>query len=307
MILLYHLIFPDNFKPNNNDASRLIHLNAFISQLKWLKNHYRILSLEEYVSRNKFLGKNSEKSVAITFDDGYRKTFDLVNHFLLSEKIPATFFIPTNHLNSEELYWFAYFNGLCFGQEYNRFFIDGKEFSLETPKLRRKSRDLLSKLARESGDAIEFYKSIAKYYPLSDRDKENYEGMTIEQIAGASKNDIISLGGHTHHHPFLDHLPFQAQFEEMKKNKKILEEISGHSIQFFAYTGGYYNKLSIDAVKKSGFKAAFAINPKNLVNEILFEIPRIGIYSPSILKFKLKLMGFTKWIDRIKKFSINNR
>lgn len=46
-------------------------------------------------------------------------------------------------------------------------------------------------------------------------------------------------------------------------------------------------------MRDSGYEAAFATRPRNVGSE-QFEIGRVGIYSPSMLKLKLKAAGFVE-------------
>ena len=82
------------------------------------------------------------------------------------------------------------------------------------------------------------------------------------------------------------------------QNKGILEGISGKSLRFFAYTGGVYNAQSIEAVKKARFEAALAVIPRNLGGDPIYELPRTDIYSPSIVKLKLKVFGLRSLLHR---------
>ena len=63
-------------------------------------------------------------------------------------------------------------------------------------------------------------------------------------------------------------------------------------MKFFAYTGGVYNADSIEVVKLAGFEAAFAVRPKLLGVDPLFEMPRMDIYASSMIKFKIKTKRF---------------
>jgi peptidoglycan/xylan/chitin deacetylase (PgdA/CDA1 family) len=118
-----------------------------------------------------------------------------------------------------------------------------------------------------------------------------YAGLTLEQLASFGKTDLLTLGGHTHSHPYLDQLSEPEQEEQMRINKTILEQASGKPVHYFAYTGGVYNADSIQAVKRVGFQAALAVRPLRLGADPLLELPRTGIYSPSMTKFIPKALG----------------
>jgi len=294
MILLYHLVFPDTTPKDAWNAGKVLRLSDFKKHLRWLTQRFKIVSLADYLKDNHPTGE-----FVLTFDDGYRSTFDLVSPFLLENQLPATFFVTTSHLQDGALLWFVYFNALCFEGDYQKLLINGDTYLLDSEKGCYRAWRRLIDLSRDSGDAIAYSRRIAQKYPLSQPVIGKYRGLTKEQISSCGKSQILELGGHTNSHPFLDQISNQDQLAEMIKNKQLLEEISGRMVRYFAYTGGVYNDDSIAAVKKAGFEAAFAVQPKHLGNEGQYEMPRMGIFSPSLFKFKLKVFGLAsvaKWL-----------
>ena len=84
MILLYHLVFPDNTPTDAWNAGKVMRLSQFIRQIEWLRGHYTIVSLNDYLMQV----PNGNKVASITFDDGYQKTFDLVHEYLETQSHP---------------------------------------------------------------------------------------------------------------------------------------------------------------------------------------------------------------------------
>jgi len=115
---------------------------------------------------------------------------------------------------------------------------------------------------------------------------------------------VLSLGYHTHNHPYLDQLSLEDQIQEMQVNKHILEEVSASQVVFFAYTGGVYNHDSLEAVQAMGFTSAFAVNPKNLGSDRMMELPRTDIYSPSLVKLKMRTSTIT---EKLRRFVLRNQ
>lgn len=284
MILLYHLLFPDDTPADTWNAGKVMRLSQFIRQVEWLRRHYELVPLEEYLEEK---GKGRRVS-AITFDDGYQRTFDLVVDYLLDNQVPVTFFANTSHLEDGKLLWFVAINALCYERVYPQLEIEGQLYPLKTEKECQIAWRRLIKDARGSGDAIKFSTDLAGRYPLPAELIEKYIGLTSAQLSMIGASPYLSLGGHTHRHPYLDQIPPREQLSEMMQNKVILEKISGKPVPYIAYTGGVYNLDSIQAAKQAGFLAALAIKPIGLDTDPLFEVPRVDIYSPSMSKFALK-------------------
>lgn len=298
MILLYHLVFPDDTPKDTWNAGKVLRLRDFKRQITWLKRYFNLVSLSEYINDTVTRTNTNHKNIAITFDDGYCRTFDLISPFLIMEEIPVTFFVTTSHLTDGRLLWFVYFNALCFEKAYPEIAINAQIHILNSEKNCYTAWRTLINLARQSGDAISFSREFSRKYPLPDRIIQNYLGLTETQIGNIGRSPLMDLGGHTHNHPYLDQISKEKQIDEMLQNKQLLERLSDKPVPFFAYTGGVYNPDSITAVIKAGFQAAFAINPRGLGGEIRYELPRTDIYSPSIIKLLLKVSGLVNLVRR---------
>jgi len=293
MILTYHLIFPDSHPKDYWNAGNVIRIRDFARQMRYLKKHYQILPLEAYVEV--FFSNSSQlnRTIALTFDDCGHRIFSLVEPVLSQERLPATFFANTSHLKDGKLLWFTYFNALCFEKAYSSININGREYPLRTKQQCFQAWQDLIHQAQTSGDAISYSEAISAKYPLPREITQNYLGLTEEQIKRIGSSAQFALGGHTHHHPYLTQLSPEEQQEEIIENKRLLEQISEKPVRCFAYPGGKYTREVIDIVKVCGFSAACAESPLNL-GEPRFELPRTGIYSPSMAKFILKLKGFNR-------------
>jgi peptidoglycan/xylan/chitin deacetylase (PgdA/CDA1 family) len=91
MVLFYHRIADDR-------ASSWTHSNKlFRKQIAWLQRHCELISLEE-VQRRMRNGFNNRLAACITFDDGYAENCDYAIPLLVTEKIPCTYFVSTQHV-----------------------------------------------------------------------------------------------------------------------------------------------------------------------------------------------------------------
>ncbi len=90
-VLMYHEI---NMPPKNTFDTTP---EAFESQLDWLKdNGYETLSLEDFIAYVKKGEGFPEKSVLITFDDGYKGIYDYAFPALKKRGMKAAFFITAS-------------------------------------------------------------------------------------------------------------------------------------------------------------------------------------------------------------------
>jgi peptidoglycan/xylan/chitin deacetylase (PgdA/CDA1 family) len=294
MIFLYHGIVPDDSPAERLCVGQAITLTAFKRHCCWLNKHYRIITLAEYLTCQKY-EFNKRKPIALTFDDGYRSTFECVHSFLAENNIPTTFFVSTSHLEHGELLWFSYLKALCFEDLYEMVKVNQHTFPLQTITQRKWAWNELRILAKGSGNPMHFSRTLGVTYPLTRDVSALYEGMTFEQIKLAVKKSNLEVGAHTINHPYLDRMNKEEQENEIAGSKRVLSELTGRPIRYFAYPGGEYNHDTVELVKAAGYEASFAVISKKIGLNPQFEISRVGIYSQSLLKLQLKALGVADW------------
>ncbi|NCC49974.1 MAG: polysaccharide deacetylase family protein [Spartobacteria bacterium] len=96
-ILLYHSICPDPATEHNGRFN--ITLNIFRAQMRWLvDNGYETISPEDIAQVIRT--PSSRKKVLLTFDDGYRNTYEYALPILRDAGLKACIFISTAYIDS---------------------------------------------------------------------------------------------------------------------------------------------------------------------------------------------------------------
>jgi hypothetical protein len=139
-------------------------------------------------------------------------------------------------------------------------------------------------------------KSTQNYWDSADKVPANiaqdiFDGMSVEQLKKCAKNPLITIGSHSFSHPFLSSCNQEELVLEIVNSKNILQDILNIDVRLFAYPTGDYDKRVIEMVRKAGYMAAFAADSKQ-VDQLRYEIPRIGIYFSSDHYLGMKLSGF---------------
>jgi peptidoglycan/xylan/chitin deacetylase (PgdA/CDA1 family) len=113
--------------------------SAFIAQMQFLcTNNYSVIKLEDFVSWLTEKREVPQKSVVITFDDGYRNNYTNAFPVLKQLNFPATMFLATDYIGKNEI--FPWLNNLCNG---SRGLIDNW-IPLAWPEILEMSRDGLT-------------------------------------------------------------------------------------------------------------------------------------------------------------------
>ncbi len=102
-VLMYHSVAPSWHEPLNN-----VRPESFERQMKFLKdNGYRVLTVAAFVDTLASGGFFDQKSVVITFDDGYENNYTAAFPVLKKYGLPATFFVEVDSIGTEKFFTWA--------------------------------------------------------------------------------------------------------------------------------------------------------------------------------------------------------
>ncbi|NOZ07574.1 MAG: polysaccharide deacetylase family protein [FCB group bacterium] len=117
-----------------------------------------------------------------------------------------------------------------------------------------------------------------------------YRGLTAEQVRLCAEHPLITIAAHTVSHPLLTDCDDKSLAVEVNESKRILEDLGGKRVDWFAYPNGVYNRRVMEAVRSAGYKKAFAVISRRLGDEP-FEITRVDISFPHPYYLDAKLCG----------------
>lgn len=105
VILLYHRIGGGTL----SDIDMPVEL--FERQMRYIRRHYEIVSLDEVIrmSTDPRFERAARDVVAVTFDDGFSDTYDLVYPVLRRQGVPATVYVPSLYLETQRQFDFGGF------------------------------------------------------------------------------------------------------------------------------------------------------------------------------------------------------
>lgn len=120
---------------------------------------------------------------------------------------------------------------------------------------------------------------------------ENSEKMLNENQLKEMMDGGIEIGAHTITHPHLTKISREEAYNEILTSKKILEDLLGVEINFFAYPYGDYGEETESLVEKAGFQGA-CITKTGIVKKgaDFFALKRVAIrHNTDFFKFKRKI------------------
>jgi peptidoglycan/xylan/chitin deacetylase (PgdA/CDA1 family) len=213
---------------------------VFDSQMKYLRRHYRLLSLKDMLGEMA-RPTSSVPAVAVTFDDGYRGVFEYAFPVLRKYDIPATVFAVADSIETGTAPW------------YDRIFLalsihpepaltieldEPTKFSLESAEARLAATDGIVRWLRTQPDwrRREFCSDLNRRLPVPEEKLEN-RMLNWEQLRTMQAHDVV-CGSHTLSHPVLSQVDRENLLRELRDSRIALERQLGCPVKDFAFPFG---------------------------------------------------------------------
>jgi peptidoglycan/xylan/chitin deacetylase (PgdA/CDA1 family) len=233
----------------------------FDRQMAHLARAYRVLPLTEIVSRSRD-GSLPPRAVAVTFDDGYADNFVHAFPILRSRGIPATVFLVSGYIGSDEVLWHDRVLR-CFATTARprwRAPWDAEERDLGPIPARRQAAFRMLGLLKAMNEA-ERLRAIGRL----EEDLDVRQGVLSEALMlnwaqiRAMRDGGISFGSHTETHPILSRTAPERAWLELTRSKQAIEAGLGEGVTLFAYPNGKpedYTGAVVEMVRRAGYHAA---------------------------------------------------
>jgi len=289
IILEYHRI---NNYIDDDYMNTCVSVDNFKNHIDYISNHYKVIRLNEINSVDIF--RNEEKYVVLTFDDGYEDIYNNAAPILKERKAPATFFISTKCVDSEENSWMDRLQKaiFCPANFNNQISISTSSVNGIWKSANMKDRLKLYRTVKKMSSLLvenewyELVESIEKWYGISENNKRRMI-LSKEQIGELANNSLFEIGAHTHNHLFLAERTIEEQKKEIFSSKNILESIINRPVTSFSYPFGSYDSKVIEILKGYGFDRAVTSFNKVSEDKInIYELPRISVPNYGLDEFK---------------------
>jgi len=99
LIVMYHQLAADTAQQADWTQWGIPTQSQFAAHLRFLRRHFRIMTVEDAMAAARAQGGWQEPTAAITFDDGYRSMYTIAWSVLREYGLPATVYLPSGYLN----------------------------------------------------------------------------------------------------------------------------------------------------------------------------------------------------------------
>jgi peptidoglycan/xylan/chitin deacetylase (PgdA/CDA1 family) len=287
-ILLYHGVSNLIPKGIENASNKHISQNAFHKQMSYIKKHCNLLSMDD-VLECLCIGKFPEKSVAITFDDGFKNNYSVAAPILDELQLPATFYFCSGIINTDRMFWVDEIEDcinrskvkhidISLGNRIQKFSLENNNSKLEAlikikDYCKKQGSDITSVLIKELQGKTQIVPSVES--------SDNYKKMNWKEVCEMDRNKLFIIGGHSMYHDILTALSDEQMREDVETSIEVMENKLGHKITHYSYPEGqkhHYSNKVISVLKSKGIKCSpSAVCGLNDVTENPFHLKRIMV------------------------------
>ena len=263
-ILRYHSIQDDPDFLDSAVGAHITHATeGFRQQMELIASRYKIVSMDDLLT---FLNGETdldERSVVVTFDDGFKDNIDLAIPILNHYGIPATFYLTVQVIDNRQVPFFIRIRHAIWTTGKKAYYepIDGEIVNLDSRDKRVCALQFASKkCSRLAGSALEdTVREIEKELDVEPFEHESNFMMSWDDVVQLHRNGHI-IGSHTLTHPNIAHIDPESQEREIFDSKRILESKIKAPVIHFSYPNHgltpQWNKDTNRFLGQAGYKTA---------------------------------------------------
>ena len=299
MTVMYHYV--RDLQNSRYPEIKGLDIGAFRYQLRYLKKHYTILSVEAVVDALEGGGDLPPNAALLTFDDAYldhyRYVFPLLDehglqgsfypsarsvleksvlevnkiHYLLASGVAAAELVRDifGLLDARRAEWGLEGNEVY----YKKLAVPNRFDTAEVVFLKRLlQRELKEPLRKELADTL-----LGKHIGISEAVLHEELYASFGQLQLMHRHGM-HIGVHGYDHFWLGYLTRPEVEQEVDKSLAFLEKLKGAALPWtMAYPFGNYSETVIDVVREKGCSLAFSTEPEvaELTPTTRFCVPRL--------------------------------
>jgi len=254
---MYHRVLPDGHPERDGEQPGMyVSPDTLAMHVRTLASFgFRFVHLEDWLDNSQRIKPSNDPCCALTFDDGWRDTFQYAAPVLTDAGVPATVFVVADMVGTSNSFWPNRLARLLRG--------GGPQVYKALPPWMRsalgQSFDICGPLGAEALDAIilkckgftdaEMLEVVARAEAAQDAPPPSVGRllMTWEEIRELTRRDRFRVGSHTRNHTRLSiEESADALHDEIVGSARIISENIGVRPKVFCYPNG---DLSAEAVK----------------------------------------------------------
>jgi peptidoglycan/xylan/chitin deacetylase (PgdA/CDA1 family) len=311
IVLAFHGVSAETPGRIYNYEGSHLHRPIFQRLVEHLASHYHIVSLDQIVDWLEGEDDLPERSVVITFDDGYRNVLTQAAPILFGLDAPATVFVTTDFVVEGKMLWpDRLLSALAatskqslmveWEGEKTEFWIRSDAEKIQANiQIRRLCKSLPDHGRRTLVDSIVDQLEVDEAIMINEWD--DYQPLGEDDLRKLGKQGI-AVGSHTCSHPVLARCSTGRMVDELQRSKRIIEQITGRPCSSFSYPNGApgdFNEETRREIIAAGYRCAVTtVKSRVTSHQDRFEIPRYILTHNEITmsEFSVEVSGFPTFL-----------
>lgn len=315
VVLMYHRVLPEDADTYSEEGI-VVTPRTFDRHLRFLKRHFRPLTLEQFVDGTRGRGRLPSRGCLITFDDGWHDNVTNALPLLCEHGVPAVVFLATDYVGTTRCFWqerLARKMSVATQSEgVPRRLVEAQTVAdlHRMPPLdsRRIIRAAVTRMKQWTTDEVIRFESeldcalAGAGVPPTGNGDDRF--MDWNDAAGLVPPSPLVAAAHGCSHQPLTTLSPDASMAELCEVRNRLREALGLPITAIAYPNGNYDEAVIRQAREAGYLAGFTTQ-RGLVSEgdDPLRLRRLNVHEAStgsLPEFLCIILGvFHKWPKQV--------
>lgn len=283
IFMLHSVVGDDYFLPKENVQTSASFLEKIVRHC--ISRNIAVVSLSDAMQRIE--SGSEERFVCFTFDDGYRDNLNLALPIFKKYQLPFTIFVTSAFLDRRQLdYWWAQLRYLVLDHSVTVGDVLEERLSMTSTEEKRRAYLRIRRWIDNGTIGPAALETLFEQHHVSVSDCLDRDAFSARELAEASKEPLLEIGGHTVSHCQLSRLDEQSALADMKQNKLQLENLIEREVRHFCYPFGdeaSCGEREFRLAEAAGFKTAVTSRIGNLFPDHLqhrFALPRLRFLGP---------------------------
>ena len=256
LVLTYHRVLPKGYPARETEQPGMLVSPALLAMhFEVLKRHFTPVHLDDWLRAAKAGDPPPGRSLAITFDDGWRDNYDHAFPVLQAAGMPATIFLVTDMVGSHYQFWpNRLFQALkVWEPRYDERLDDetrrqlaalGVPLTCVGTDLTCEQIDTAIARCKATDDAsmhglLDRLEAALSPVGASDRPELDRDLVSWAEVRTMAASGLVRFGSHTRRHTrLLDSLSPQVLDDEIKGSRRLLEAKINQPVELFCYPNG---------------------------------------------------------------------
>jgi len=285
-ILMYHRILPESAPEYQlEEPGMIVTPETFRQHLQTVRKHFTIVDLHEWIEAARKAETLPQKSIALTFDDGWADNFTYAFPILKDMEVKATIFLVSEYINTNKSFWpnrlqrILHHLGENWTADPDMKWL--KELCREDYTGAPLTQNLTSRIidhCKQLDDAT-IQDKLLRIEKDTGIVKDNNDLLNFAQIEEMRESGLITYGSHGATHRRLTKNTSRSITEyEIKSSKLQLKKLTNLDARLFCYPNGDINQDSIEFIKTTYEAAVTCEHGCNTRHTELTRLSRIGIH-----------------------------